>query len=125
MATIEQFQADLRAAVRATVEQFVAEHGLPTGEAGEPLFTTIETLALQAGDAVSLEVFAQHLAQCEPIDAVCPHCGQTGQRPKQRRRAIHTRRGLDVPLHEPECYCPGCRRAFFPSVPTSGTGRGL
>ena len=38
---------------------------------------------------------------------------------------LQSRRGLDVPLSEQECYCPGCRRAFFPSVQSSGAGRGL
>jgi penicillin-binding protein 1A len=42
-----------------------------------------------------------------------------------RERTVQTRRGLDVPLSEAECYCPGCRRAFFPSVETAGSGRGL
>jgi hypothetical protein len=35
---------------------------------------------------------------------------------------VQTRRGLEVPLSEQECYCPGCRRAFFPSIETAGPG---
>jgi hypothetical protein len=27
-----------------------------------------------------------------------------------------------VPLAEQQCYCPGCRRAFFPSLHSAGTG---
>jgi hypothetical protein len=55
----------------------------------------------------------------------CPHCGFAGQRIKQRDRTVQTRHGLEVPLSEQECYCPGCRRAFFPSVQSFGSGRGL
>jgi hypothetical protein len=127
MAMTAEFQTRLRAAVREAVRQVVAEEGLPAAEAGEALFTQIETLALAAGDAVSLEVFEQQLAESASGAASpqCPQCGGEGQRVKQRRRAVHTRRGLDVPLSEQECYCPGCRRAFFPSVPNAGPGCGL
>lgn len=125
MATIEQFQERLRVAVRGAVQQVLAGGDLPPGEEGEALFTTIETLALTAGDAVSLEVFEQQLAECGLGIPHCPRCGFEGQCVRSRERTVQTRRGLDVPLSEAECYCPGCRRAFFPSVETAGSGRGL
>jgi hypothetical protein len=116
MATIEQFQGRLRLAIREALKKVLAEGDLPEAEAGEAKFTTIETLALAAGDAVSLEVFEQQLAESGMGPPHCPRCGFEGQRIKQRDRTLQTRRGLDVPLSESECYCPGCRRAFFPSV---------
>lgn len=124
MATTAEFQARLRSAIREVVRQARADGELPAGEAGEALFTQIETLALAAGDAVSLEVFEQQLAEGEAGEnsPPCPQCGGVGQRIKQRERTVQTRRGLDVPLNEQECYCPGCRRAFFPSVPSVGPG---
>jgi hypothetical protein len=125
MATIGQFQERLRQVVRAGVQKVLAEGGLPEAQEGEAGFTTIETLALAAGDAVSLEVFEQQLAESGMGPPHCPRCGFEGQRVRQRERTVQTRRGLDVPLREQECYCPGCRRAFFPSVPNSGAGRGL
>ena len=126
MATIERFQERLRLAVREALQKVLAEGDLPeAGEEGEARFTTIETLALAAGDAVSLEVFEQQLAECGMGPPHCPHCGFEGQRAKQCQRTVQTRRGLDVPLSEQECYCPGCRRAFFPAVQSSGAGRGL
>lgn len=125
MATIEQFQARLRLAVREALQKVLAEGDLPEAEEGEARFTTIETLALAAGDAVSLEVFERQLAECGLGPPHCPHCGFEGQRARQRDRTVQTRRGLEVPLSEQECYCPGCRRAFFPSVQTSGAGRRL
>jgi hypothetical protein len=125
MATIQQFQERLRQAVRKMLQKCLAEGDLPGAKEGEARFTTIETLALAAGDAVSLEVFEQQLAQSGLGPPHCPHCGFEGQRVKQRKRKLQTRRGLEVPLNEQECYCPGCRRAFFPSVQSSGAGRGL
>jgi hypothetical protein len=125
MATIEQFQQRLRRAVREAVQKCLAEGDLPEAQEGEAQFTTIETLALAAGDAISLEVFEQQLAESGMGPPHCPRCGFEGKRIKQRERTVQTRRGLEVPLSEQECYCPGCRRAFFPSVQSSGSGRGL
>lgn len=125
MATGQQFQERLRRAVREAVQRCLAEGDLPEAQEGEARFTTIEALALAAGDAVSLEVFEQQLAESGMGPPHCPRCGFEGQRIKQRDRTLQTRRGLQVPLSERECYCPGCRRAFFPSVPSAGAGRGL
>jgi len=125
MATIEQFQERVRQAVREAMQKCLAEGDLPEAQEGEAQFTTIEALALAAGDAVSLEVFEQQLAESGMGPPHCPRCGFEGQRIKQRQRTVQTRRGLDVPLREQECYCPGCRRAFFPSVASVGAGRGL
>jgi hypothetical protein len=125
MATIEQFQERLRRAVGEAVQKVLREGDLPEAKEGEARFTTIETLALAAGDAVSLEVFERQLAESGMGPPHCPRCGFEGQRSKQRERTLQTRRGLEVPLREQECYCPGCRRAFFPSVSNAGTGRGL
>jgi hypothetical protein len=125
MATTEQFQERLRQAVREAVRKCLAEGALPEAQAGEARFTTIETLALAAGDAVSLEVFEQQLAESGMGPPHCPRCGCEGNRIKQRERTVQTRRGLEVPLREQECYCPGCRRAFFPALPNAGSGRGL
>ena len=125
MATSEQFQERLRRAVREAVQKCLADGDLPEPQEGEAGFTTIESLALAAGDAVSLEVFEQQLAESGLGPPHCPRCGFEGKRIKQRERTVQTRRGLEVPLREQECYCPGCRRAFFPSLPNPGAGRGL
>jgi hypothetical protein len=125
MVTMEQFQERLRLAVREALQKVLAEGELPEATEGDARFTTIETLALAAGDAISLEVFEQQLAESGMGPPHCPHCGFEGQRVKQRQRTVQTRRGLEVPLNEQACYCPGCRRAFFPSVQSSRPGRGL
>src|SRR5476651_2176951 len=125
MATTEQFKERLRLAVREALKKVLAEGDLPEAEEGEARFTTIETLALAAGDAVSLEVFEQQLAESGMGPPHCPHCGFEGKRIKQREGCVQTRRGLQVPLPEQECYCPGCRRAFFPSSQSTRFRRGL
>jgi hypothetical protein len=53
MATMEQFQERLRRAVREALQNVLAEGDLPETQEGEARFTTIETLALAAGDAIS------------------------------------------------------------------------
>ncbi len=121
MANKTAFQARFREAMREAARKFLAEEELPKAAEGEALFTVIENLALDAGDAVSLEVFEQQLEQLPAEAATCPHCTADGQRVRQRDRTLTTRRGLDVPLAEQECYCPRCRRAFFPSVQGIGT----
>jgi hypothetical protein len=125
MATTKEFQDRLRQAVKEAVREVMTAGDLPEGEPGEALFTRIETLALAAGDAVSLEVFEQQVAESGLGNPHCPHCGFEGQRVKPKERTVQSRRGLDVPLSEQEHYCPGCRRAFFPSVQTSRSGCGL
>ena len=125
MATMEQFQERLRRVVREALQKCLAEGDLPEVAEGEAGFTTIENLALAAGDAVSLEVFEQQLAESGMGPPHCPRCGFEGQRIKQRDRTVQTRRGLEVPLREHECYCPGCRRAFFPASQSSRSGCGL
>jgi hypothetical protein len=128
MATMQEFQARMQAAVRETVQKVLAEGDLPEGAEGAALFTVIENLALAAGDAVSREVFEQQLSELaateRPADG-CPQCGRVGRQVKKRSREITTRRGLAVPLAERECYCTGCRRSFFPSESSARAGRGL
>jgi hypothetical protein len=114
MANKDEFQARFRAAIGEVVRKFLAEEELPPGAEDEALFTTIENLALAAGDAVTLEVFEQRLNQLAPQPSCCPRCRRKGRAIRQRDRTLTTRHGLEVPLMEQECYCPGCRRAFFP-----------
>ena len=97
MATCEEFQERLRRAIRAAVQKCLAEGDLPEAPEGEARFTTIEALALAAGDAVSLEVFEQQLAESGMGPPHCPRCGFEGKRIKQRERTVQTRRGLRSP----------------------------
>ncbi len=91
--------------------------GVTEGEAG---FTTTERLALAAGDSVSSEFFEQQLVESGIGPPHCPHCGFEKKRIEQWEHTVQTRRGLEVPLNEHQCYCPGCRRAFFSRTKTLG-----
>jgi len=57
----------------------MAEGNLPETPEGEARFTTIQALALAAGDAVSLEAFEQPLAESGAGPLHCPHCGFEGR----------------------------------------------
>jgi hypothetical protein len=125
MANKASFAVRFRAAVRDAVRKFLAEEDLPQAAEGAALFTVIEDLALTGGDAISQEFFEQQFEQLPAEAPICPHCQAEGQQVRQRDRVLTTRRGLEVPLVEQECYCPGCRRAFFPSVQDAGAGSRL
>jgi hypothetical protein len=89
-----------------------------------PLFTTLEDAAIAVGDAITKELVELVLARQAEQSHECPQCGQRGLQKGERERVIQTRRG-EVKFTEPEFYCPRCRRAFFPSLGSSGSGCGL
>lgn len=94
------------------------------GAVREASFAELEEAAVVVGDIVGVEMLAQELACASERDSKCPTCSRQGLRKGERERVIHTRRG-DVNFVEPEFYCPGCRRAFFPSVGGARAGRGV
>jgi len=81
MAMIERLQGRIWLAVRVAVQKVLAEGDSPLAEEGVARFTTIETLALAAGDAVTLEVFEQQVAECGVGDPHSPRYGFAGPRP--------------------------------------------
>ena len=102
--------------VRALAEEFGE---LP--ESDEPLMTRIEDWAIDIGDAVMTRAMERELEARGATDSreCCPTCGRPGYRKGNRRRLLQTRRGK-VHLEEAECYCPGCRKSFFPAVQAAG-----
>jgi hypothetical protein len=59
---------------------------------------------------------ARHLGESCP----CPTCGRVCSAGTDER-TVHVRGGA-FEHHEPKCYCPTCRRDFFPSASRSETG---
>jgi hypothetical protein len=51
----------------------------------------------------------------------CPDCGRRGGVAAEARPVIV--RGGAFEHQEPKCYCPACRRAFFPSAAAAETRR--
>jgi len=114
----------LRAAAKNVLHHAYGPDGLPWGTR----FAEAEELAVQVGDLLTREIlqsaFRDQAARPRPDDlSACPSCaGPLQPRPDGRTvesRVLQSRRG-DIAWDEPACYCPRCRRAFFPSVQEPG-----
>lgn len=81
----------------------------------------VEHRTVAITDAIAAELVAQQVASHQPTEheAECPHCHKTGRYVGNRSREIVGLRGK-IKLAEPEYYCPGCRRDFFPADPNTG-----
>lgn len=98
--------------VRAFVASVLAERPENEFEHIDDIERDMEQLA----DTVADEFATQLLARQAPPAAsavTCPQCGKPGRLIGQQKREILTTRG-SAPLVEPKCYCPACRRSFFP-----------
>lgn len=120
MATTEEIRQQLR----EFAMKLISEQSPREGQPGVPLFTLLEDAAVAIGDAFTEELIEQELSRHCEHGCDCPQCGQRGLRKGERERSVQTRRGK-VKFTEPELYCPRCRRAFFPSIGSDGSGRGL
>jgi hypothetical protein len=117
MATTE----DLKQRIKAFAAELHAEIGdVPIPEKGCWL-DIVEEMAIEIGDAVATAMVEnesqEHAEECE---ADCPKCGKRGRYRGARERELVTRRGPAM-ITEPEFYCVGCRKSFFPD--DTGTGR--
>jgi hypothetical protein len=96
------------------------EGGIPWGTK----FAEIEELAVQIGQEISKGMIEQGVgrqAQDVPPEAeTCSGCGVSVKPTDANEpRGVQTRVGA-VQWNEPKRYCPKCRAAFFPSVPSTG-----
>jgi len=89
------------------------------------LFSEIEELGVQIGDAVCREFVQQAVsdqaqggAQCGQ-EQPCPTCNGPLESRDPEPHPLLTRRG-QIGWQEPQAYCPKCRKAFFPSVQEFG-----
>jgi len=95
------------------------------------LFSEIEELGVQLGDAVCREFVQQSVEEQARADEPaagedapdrehrCPTCGGPLELRDPEPHLLLTRRG-EVVWEEPQAYCAKCRKAFFPSVEESG-----
>lgn len=82
----------------------------------------LESAAVAAGDAVARKLMSEEFTkraveQAAAGEAKCPECQSSGEPRGEEERELETRRGI-VTIREPKCYCPKCRRNFFPSHAT-------
>lgn len=106
--------------VRALVASMLADCPENENEHIDDIERDMEELV----EAVVGEFVTQRLArrpQTSTSAVDCPHCGKVGRRIGDRKREVLTTRGSAL-MVEPKCYCPACRRHFFPSVESIGPG---
>jgi hypothetical protein len=94
------------------------------GPQGTPSFQTLEQLARAAAEGLTqgtLTTLLEQLAQTLPDHIPCPDCGHPCPVGRDQR-LLTLQGGQQVPLDEPVCHCPACRRDFFPPPGGSATG---
>jgi hypothetical protein len=86
-------------------------------------FTQIEDRALELGrqlETLAIQHCIQRRARAVQTDSAphCPKCREAVPRSKDLpvERRVLTRSG-SVSLARAKCYCPSCRKTFFPSGP--------
>jgi hypothetical protein len=87
-------------------------------------FADIEELAVQIGREISREMIEQGVGRqavdVPPEAESCSGCGVSVEPTNANEpRGVQTRVGT-ANWNEPKRYCPKCRAAFFPSVPSAG-----
>ena len=70
----------------------------------------------------SITTLLKQQAQVLAEELPCPECG-TGCPVEYQDRLLTIESGQALPLHEPVCHCPRCRRDFFPPADESATGQ--
>jgi hypothetical protein len=103
----------------------LSEQIFPGGMPWGTKFDHLETLAGALGDEIARQMIQtdirqQATAPPEVVDT-CPTCGRQGRAAPNEPRELDTTQGT-VDWVEPGQYCPLCRRVFFPSEPSAGTG---
>lgn len=120
MATRKLSPEELEAITRLAKQwgKIVVKHAF--GEQGPGLdvdFAQMEQVAAAAARGLTegaLAVAAAQQGQRLGEEQPCPQCG-TLCPVGSAERPLHVQ-GATVPLREPKCYCPTCRRDFFPSA---------
>jgi len=70
----------------------------------------------------SITTLLEQQAQTLANELPCPDCG-TRCPVQYQDRTLTIENGQPLPLHEPVCHCPQCRRDFFPPAATSAPGQ--
>jgi hypothetical protein len=115
----QELQNMLRGLAKDLNSRVYGPDGVPWGTK----FADIEEMAVQIGQAISLNMLEQGLASqpdAVPQEAeACSTCGGPVKATGAEPRATATSVG-EAHWQDPTYYCPKCRAAFFPSVPRAG-----
>ena len=127
MATRKLSPEELQAVTRLAKQwgKIVVKHAF--GEQGPGLDVDFAQMEEVAGAAAcgltegALEAATTQQGQLLGEKQPCPQCGKlctvgSAERPLRAKGGV-------VSLREPKCYCPTCRRAFFPSASGVEVGR--
>jgi hypothetical protein len=80
----------------------------------------LERLTAEIGDELARQVARKELSRraeetaAQPVHA-CPDCGRECEVEPEREPLILQGIRGEIEYCEPRCFCPRCRRAFFPS----------
>ena len=125
MATRKLTPEELQAVTRLAKQwgKIIVRHAF--GEQGPGLdvdFVQMEAVAHAAAQGLTAGAIeaattqqSQQLGERQP----CPQCGKLCT-VTSAERPFHVK-GAEIQLREPKCYCPTCRRDFFPSASRSET----
>lgn len=112
----------MRARVREFAEQLLAEEKKEFRSA--TTLREIEELTGQIGDELTRQLANSDLsARADEVRenalACCPDCGREAPfHPDPEPIILQGQRG-EIEYLEPRCYCPSCRRDFFPGRPSN------
>jgi hypothetical protein len=94
----------------------------PGLEADLSALEAVATAAARGLTEGTLTALLQQQAQTLGNQQACPACG-TLCPVCWEERPLHVQGGHTIPLNEPLCHCPGCRRDFFPPAACLASGR--
>ena len=111
----------------AEIRKFAAQWGKIVArrigpESGPLDFAAMEQIAAAAAAGLTegtLGVLLDQQAQALPAEHPCPDCGRACP-VNHQQRPLTVKGGAQIPLSEPVCHCPDCRRDFFPPPGFSG-----
>ena len=116
----EQQLAEIRA-LASEWGKIVARRLGPDG-AGSLDFAAMEQVAAAAAAGLTegtMGVLLNQHAQALGAEHPCPDCSRACE-VKHEDRPLTVKGGVQVPLREPVCHCPACRRDFFPPASRPG-----
>ncbi len=89
-------------------------------------FAALEQIAAAAAAGLTrgaLDALLEQQAQTLATEQPCPDCGRLCPVAYEDRPLTVQGGGRPLPLHEPVCHCPDCRRDFFPPTAHSASGQ--